>query len=144
MDKVKVNDVGLFQTISSLGKTLYDIAHGVQNPEAKHRLMDLYDALMSLKRQASDLEDEVRGLREQLRFKSEDFAFRSPFYYEKAHPDRPVCPKCFVANQQVAPMGEPYRATGIWRRCLVCGNTIEVEREAPSGFRSPRSNSWMG
>jgi hypothetical protein len=52
------------------------------------------DKLHELKQSASALEDENRELREKLRFKGEAYEFRSPLWDDKAHPDRPLCPKC--------------------------------------------------
>jgi hypothetical protein len=118
--------ITLFNAIATAAKTLDGIAQRVSKAEEKRQLMEVYDTLMDLKRQAADLEDENRNLKERLRFRSDDFEFRNPFYYEKTHPERPLCAKCY-ANQKIAPMGEPYRATGMWRRCLVCETAFEIE-----------------
>ena len=109
--------------------------------------MEVYDALMDLKRKAGDLEDENRELREKLRFKSNDFEFRNPFFFEKSHPDRPLCPKCFTAKQIIAPVTEPKdTAAGIYRRCLACGATEKVGESrkptAASGIYSG-PDDWM-
>ncbi|HXW91132.1 MAG TPA: hypothetical protein VEK33_11345 [Terriglobales bacterium] len=64
----------------------------------------MLDDLHDLKQRASELEDENRELREQLRFKSDDYGFHHPFYYKKARPEQPLCPKCF-ASGVAAPMG---------------------------------------
>jgi hypothetical protein len=127
----------LFNAIATAGKTLYEIAQGTSKLETKQQLMDVYNSLMNLKREAADLEDENRNLTERLRFKSDDFEFKNPFWYEKTHADRPLCAKCF-ATQTIAPMGEPYRATGMWRSCLVCGNAVQVERDT----NTTRGNQW--
>jgi hypothetical protein len=116
----------LFNAIATAGKTLYDVAQGVSNLDTKRQLMEVYDTLMNLKREASDLEDENHELKERLRFKGDEFEFRNPFWFEKRHPDRPLCPRCF-ANEKAAPMGEAYRAAaGMMRKCLVCENHIFV------------------
>jgi len=121
--------LALFNAIATAGKTVYEIAQGVSKLETKQQLTDVYDTLMNLKQQAADLEDENRRLKEELRFKSDDFEFNNPFWYDKAHGERPLCPKCF-ADQKVAPMSEPYRnAIGVWRRCLVCENTLQIEQD---------------
>ena len=39
--------------------------------------MEVYDQLMSLKRNTADLEDQNRELKEKLRFRSEDFDFKN-------------------------------------------------------------------
>jgi hypothetical protein len=136
----------LFNAIATTGKTLYDIAQGTSKLETKKQLMDVHDTLMSLKHEAADLEDSNRDLKERLRLKSEEFEFRNPFYYEKKYPDRPLCAKCFVGSQHVSPMAEPYRSAGVYRRCLVCDNAVQIERAHSSGFSggSGGPNSWMG
>jgi hypothetical protein len=115
----------LFNAIAAAAKTLYEITQGVSNLDTKRQLMEIYDTLMNMKREASDLEDENRNLKDRLRFKGDDFEFRNPFWFEKTHPDRPLCPKCF-ANERVGPMGEPYESFGLGtiRKCLVCDNMI--------------------
>ena len=116
--------------------------------ETKKQLDEVLDELRGLKQQASDLEDENRNLREELRFRSDEFEFKNPFYFEKEHPDRPLCAKCF-AKEVVAPMSEPYPgASGVWSRCLVCDNRVEIERSRsrsnPGPFGSPGGpEGWM-
>jgi hypothetical protein len=118
--------LALFNAIATAGKTVYDIAQGTSKIETKQQLMDVYDTLMSLKREAAELEDENRNLKERLRFNSDDFEFKNPFWYEKAHPDRPLCAKCFAA-QKIAPMSEPYEGYAtLARHCLVCRNEVAV------------------
>ena len=115
----------MFNAIASAGKALYDATQGVSNLDTKRQLTEVYDTLMDLKRAASNLEDENHELKERLRFKGDDFEFRNPFWFEKRHSDRPLCPKCF-ANEKIGPMGESYQSfgSGTIRRCLVCDNTI--------------------
>ena len=48
--------------------------------------MDVYDTLMSLKREAADLEDENRELKERLRFKNDEFELKNPFWFEHQAP----------------------------------------------------------
>jgi hypothetical protein len=138
----------LFNTITSAGKVIYEIAKGTSRLEEKQQLMRVYDTLMSLKRAAGDLEDENHNLKQKLRFKSEDFDFASPFYYEKKHPDQPLCVRCF-ANGKVGPMGMTYiTLDGSFRHCLVCDNRIQVElatrHDHGSEDGSGGPNSWMG
>lgn len=97
----------------------------------------MLDALTELKRSASELEDQNRELREKLRFKSDDYEFRTPFYYHKARLSQPLCAMCF-AQKTEGPMGE--RGQGCneaYRRCLVCNNTVEVGDSVHSARRSP-------
>lgn len=44
--------------------------------------------MRELKQSASNLEDENRELREKLRFKSDAYEFRNPFWSDKANADR--------------------------------------------------------
>jgi hypothetical protein len=140
--------LALFNTIALAGKNLYDVAQGVTKVETKHELMEIYDTLMNLKRQASDLEDENHELKRKLRFRSEEFRFQMPFYYENVHPERALCAKCYSADK-ASPMGEPYKSIDIlYRRCLVCSNVQEIGRAAASRWNSSDSDSggsdsWM-
>lgn len=119
--------LSLFNAIASAGKTIYDIAQGTSKLEQKQQLMEVYDSLMRLKRDAGEMEDEIRELKGKLRFSSDDFEFRNPLWFEKKHPDRPLCPKCF-SKQIIAPMAEPYdNGLGtIYRRCLSCETAVEI------------------
>ncbi len=109
-----------------ISKKLYELGKSIKDREAKQQVDELLDKLRELKQSASELEDENRELRENLRFKSDAYEFRSPFWYEKAHPDQPLCPKCFASNV-VAPMGAPGQGVNdAYRLCLVCNHTIEV------------------
>jgi len=104
-----------------ISKKLFELGKRVKDREIKQQIDEIADQLRELKQSASELEDQNREIRERLRFKSDDYEFRNPFYYEKAHSDRALCPKCFASNIP-APMSEirnqdsstPYRA------CLVC------------------------
>jgi hypothetical protein len=99
---------------------------------------EIADKLRELKQAASDLEDENRDLREKLRFKSDDYKFRTPFWYQKDHPERPLCHKCFAKNI-AAPMGEPGQdCSPSYRVCLACHNGIEINkvRSSPPVLRT--------
>lgn len=107
----------------------------MQLPDQKQELMGVYDTLMNLKRDSAELEDEIRELRSKLRFKSEDYEFRTPFRYLKSQPDQPLCMKCF-ARDIAAPMSEPFQSnTLIYRTCLVCSE-LEKVGESPSPHAS--------
>jgi hypothetical protein len=108
---------------------------------------EVIDELRDLKQKASELEDENRHLREKLRFNSDASDFRNPFWYEKTHPERPLCAKCF-ADEKIGPMSELRQGAGSYRRCLVCATHVEVEPFRPpagpgsrGGFGGP--NSWL-
>lgn len=100
---------------------LYGVAKDLKDRDAKQKLDGIVDELRDLKRQASELEDQNRELREKLRFKSDEFEFKKPFWYEKSHPERPLCPKCF-ANEIIAPVAEQKSFTpgNTYPRCLHC------------------------
>ena len=109
-----------------LSKKLYELGKSIKDRDIKQRLDEITDELRELKHQASMLEDANRELREKLRFKSDEFEFRTPFWYEKANPNRPLCPKCF-AQGVIGPMGQ--RGQNVnedYQACLVCNNAIEV------------------
>jgi|SRR5580658_1300608 hypothetical protein len=137
----------LFNAIASAGKTIYDIAQGTSKLEQKQQLMEVYDTLMSLKRGAGDLEDENRELKAKLRFNSDEFEFKNPLWFDRTHPERALCPKCF-SKQIIAPVAEPCdNGVAVFRRCLSCDTAIEVGRsrkpEQGSGFYAPPDDDWM-
>lgn len=120
----------LVKIVAEASKKLHELIKTVKDREIKQKLDEVLDEFRDLKHKASELEDENRELHEKLRFKSDEFEFRNPFYFEKIHPDRPLCPKCF-AKEIAAPMAEPYRSSGrVYRRCLVCEAAITQERGA--------------
>lgn len=132
----------LFNVIATAGKTIYDVAQGVSKIETKQQLMGVYDSLMDLKRQVAELEDENYNLKSKLRFKSDDFVFKMPFWYEKANPEVPLCAKCFV-DEKIAPMGEPYKGnTRTTRTCLVCKNEAIIARHEAPHQAIPHGNRW--
>jgi len=112
--------------LADLSKKLYEVTKSLKDHDAERRVDEILDELRDLKQSASRLEDENRELREKLRFKSDDYSFRTPFWYDRAHPNRALCPKCH-AKQIVGPMGEPGQGCGPdFRKCLVCNHGIEV------------------
>jgi hypothetical protein len=111
-----------------IGKKLYDLGKSLKDREARQRVEEILDEVRELKQSTSELEDENRSLREALRFKKDDFEFKSPFWYEKTHPERPLCPKCF-AKQKLGPMGERDWSDAFqkhYRACLACDNSLEA------------------
>jgi hypothetical protein len=114
------------KTAGEISKKLYEFGKGLKDRDARHKVDEIVDQVRELKQSASELEDENRELREGLRFKSDDFEFRTPFWYDRAHPKRSLCPKCFAKNI-AAPMGEPGQDTGVnYRVCLVCRESVEI------------------
>lgn len=110
----------LAKTAAEVSKKLNEVWKNAKDRETKQQIEAILDSLHDLKQEAVALEDQNRELREKLRFKSDEYEFRNPFWYHKSHPDDPLCPTCF-AKQIPAPMGK----VGIYenrRRCLVCEN----------------------
>ncbi len=130
------------KTAGELSKKLYEFGKNLKDREAKQQIDEILDGLRELKQSAANLEDENRELREKLRFKSEEFEFRSPFWYDKAHPERPLCPKCF-SKEIAAPTGKPYtiiQGGSTYRACLVCNAEFMEKRgrdEQESGVFGP-------
>lgn len=114
------------KTAGEITKKLFELEKSFKDRDAKQKIDEILDELRALKQSASELEDENRELREKLRFKSDDFEFRTPFWYDRTHPQQALCPKCF-ANKIAAPMGEPGQGCGVdYRCCLACNNSVEV------------------
>lgn len=132
---------------AEVSKKLYDLGKDIKDRDMKQRLDEILDQVRDLKRSASELEDENRTLREKLRFKSDDFEFRNPFWYEKTKPEQPLCAKCFAKNL-AAPMSELRGESSInYRKCLVCAN-VEVlggysQDEPPDYGSTGGPDSWM-
>jgi hypothetical protein len=117
------------KTAGEISKKLYDFGKSLKDRDAKQQVDEILDKVRDLKQSASELEDENRELREKLRFKSDDYDFRPPFWYDKAHPENALCPKCF-ANNIAAPMGGMGQSCGAERRrCLVCFSIFDVGSE---------------
>jgi hypothetical protein len=132
-----VTALTIAKSAGEIGKKLYEFAKSLKDREAKHKIDEIMDELRELKQQASQLEDENRELREKLRFKSDEYEFRTPFWYSKTHPERALCPKCF-AKEIAAPMGERGQGcTNDYRKCFVCDKGVEVSNPAPLRVRHP-------
>jgi len=69
--------------VGELGKKLYEFGKGLKDRETRQQLAEIESELRELKHAAEELEDQNRDLRELLRFKSDEFEFRNPFYYAK-------------------------------------------------------------
>lgn len=135
------------KTAAEISKKLFALGKRVKDHEIKQQLDEIADEVRELKQTASELEDQNRELREKLHFKGDDFEFRTPFWYEKAHPDQALCPKCFAKNIR-GQMGQPGQGgvNSSWRQCLVCDHAIEISPapSAPSAQRRvpPRFGRW--
>ena len=120
------------KTAGEVSKKLYEFGKSLKDREAKQRVDEILDQLRELKQSASELEDQNRELREKLRFKSDAFEFRNPFWYEKTNPEQLFCPKCFVQNIAV-PMRE---STGSSYRSCWCIH-INTHRITPPSRVNP-------
>ena len=122
------------KTAGEISKKLYEFGKSLKDRELKHQIDEILDNVRELKQSASELEDENRELREKLRFKSDAYEFRTPFYYDKARDNnhlQPLCPKCF-AKDIAAPMSEQgLGCAPEYRRCLVCDEVVQVENRPP-------------
>jgi hypothetical protein len=118
------------KTAGDISKKLYEFGRTLKDRDAKQHVDEIVDNLRDLKQRASELEDENRELREKLRFKSDEYQFRIPFWYHKEQqPTQPLCPKCFASGTP-APMGEPGRGCSRQaRKCLVCALIVQVVDE---------------
>src|SRR5262249_9439351 len=113
----------LAKTAAQLMTKLYNFGKTIKDRGLQQQIDEMVDQLRDLKQAASQLEDENRELREKARFKSDDYEFRDNFWYEKQHPDRPLCPVCF-SKGIAGPVDEPYQ--GKYRCCLVCGKATDI------------------
>jgi hypothetical protein len=119
----------LAKAAGEIGKSLSALRKNLKDHEIKQQIDEILDRVHELKQSAADLEDQDRELREKLRFKSDGYEFRTPFWYEKSKPEQALCPKCFAKNI-AAPMGLPGQDCGHeFRRCLVCKDFLQVRRE---------------
>lgn len=128
------------KTAGEISKKLYEFGKGLKDRDLKQQVDEITDQVRELKQSASELEDENRDLREKLRFKSDEYEFRTPFWYHKSQPDQALCPKCFASNV-AAPMRELQPGAEA-RRCLVCHDNVMVRSVSSSGFYGPPRGSW--
>lgn len=134
--------LSIAKTAGEILKRLYDFGKTLRDRDARQQLDEIMDKIRELKQSAYELEDENHVLREKLRFKSEEYEFRTPFYYHTAESDRPLCPKCFASNIP-APMGEPGQGcSSNYRRCLVCKNSVQVRPDTPKQLERAPVRSW--
>jgi hypothetical protein len=116
----------LVKSVADVSKKLNEVWKGLKDRETKQQVEAILDNLHDLKQSAAKLEDENRELRDKLRFKSDYYVFRTPFWYGKDNPIQAFCAKCFT-QQIAAPMGEPgVGCNEAYRRCLACHNTVQV------------------
>jgi hypothetical protein len=128
--------LSIAKAAGDISKKLYELGKSVKDRETRQHIDEIVDQLRDLKQSASELEDDNRALREKLRFRSDEYDFRTPFWYSKQHPNRPLCAKCF-AKGIAAPMGEPgLQCDPDYRRCLVCSEFVPF-RQRSEVFSDP-------
>jgi hypothetical protein len=93
----------LATTMGELSKKLYEFGKNLKDRAARQKVEEMLDALNDLKQRAAVLEDENRELREQLRFKTDEFEFRSPFWTRR-------CTLKGHFAQSALPTGRPRRS----------------------------------
>lgn len=114
----------IVKTAGEATKKLYEFAKSIKDREQRQKIEVILDELRHLKHQASLLEDENGELREKLRFKSDEYEFRTPFWYRKDdRSETPLCPKCF-SKHTAAPVGRA--ANPEHPMCLVCATFFSV------------------
>ena len=103
------------KTAGEISKKLFEFGKTLKDREAKQHVDEIVDNLRDLKQRASEFGRDRTSSRmdERNRLKSDEYEFRNPFWYHKAHPKQRLCPKCF-AKGIAAAMGDTSD------RCLVC------------------------
>lgn len=131
--------ISLATNVTNLMKTLFGVAKEQQRQEVKDQIIEVIDALQELKLRAVELEDQNRELKEKLRFKSDDFDYREPFYFEKSKPNVLLCPRCFVEHKRAAPMSYQVRDDDgtVFRKCNVCDKITYEQRGQPRPYNPP-------
>jgi hypothetical protein len=131
------------KTAAEISTKLEAFIKTLKDRQTKQQVEAIWDNVQDLKRLASKLEDENRDLRERLRFKTDDFEFRAPFYYDKArNTEQPLCPKCF-ASGKAGPMGEPGQGCNPnYRRCLVCDASVQIAPSTSSFFATGKPSRF--
>jgi len=116
------------KSAAEISNKLNELWKAAKDRETKQQIEVILDKLHELKQSASALEDQNRELREKLRFKSDEYEFRTPFWYAKKNPNQALCAKCF-SKEVAAPMDEPgHGCSPDYRLCLVCGNSVEINQ----------------
>lgn len=116
-----VSSFKIANTAADLSKKLFELAKAIKDRNIKQKLDEVLDELRSLKQQASELEDENRAIKEKARFNEDNYEFRNPFWFDKKHLDRALCPKCY--SQKIAAPMSKTRNDGS-KYCLVCRGSI--------------------
>lgn len=137
-------------------KNARDLAKDSSNHDLKAAISDLYDEVLNTKERVLDLDEEVRRLKAELARKDEFIGPTEPhgYFFYKARPDEPLCPKCFQASRQ-HPVFLSLLTNldgGQYRSCLQCGfdnwekprphSSESVITGRPSLFHQSKSSVW--
>jgi hypothetical protein len=105
-------------------KNAVDLAKASTDHALKSAVSELYDSLLDVKARVLDLDEAVRGLREELARKDEiegpDEA--NGYFFIKSRPEQPLCPKCYQSTPSSTVFLSPIRNVndGNMRLCTVC------------------------
>lgn len=116
------------QLVSGLvasAKNVLDLAKASSDHALKASVNELYDSVLDVKGRVLDLDEEKRSLKAELARKDEFIGPIEPYgyFFYKARPDEPLCPKCFQASPQ-RPVFLSLLTNldgGQYRNCLQCG-----------------------
>jgi hypothetical protein len=128
-------------------KNARDLAKDTSNNDLKAAISDLYDEVLNIKERVLDLDEENRGLKEQLARKVdiEGPDETNGYFFFKDRPDNPLCPKCFQSVQSnTVFLGPLHEWNGGKRRsCTVCGyHRMETPMKPRSIRMVPRTGVW--
>jgi hypothetical protein len=115
---------GLISSTISALRNARDLAKDSSDRELKEVIGDAYDGLLSLKEKTLDMDQEIRGLKEQLAQKAKFTEPTPPFGYvyraDDIHRNYPLCPTCSLK-----------------------GGYLETESYGPATRRSCRMCPWF-
>jgi hypothetical protein len=149
MDIAPLATAQLVASVVNTVRAARDLARDTTNHELKEKIGEVYDGLMDLRERLFNLDEENRQLKAELEKKAEIEGPVPPFgyFFDKRHPDAPLCPKCYQqSDSRVSFMGplQPWNR-GERRLCRNCGHGI-YEKEMDLSPRSPQSrrpyNTW--
>lgn len=131
----------LVATVVSTVKTVRDLARDTSNHELKEKIGEVFEGLMDLRERLLNLDEENRQLKEELNKKADIEGPVPPFgyFFDKRHPDEPLCPKCYQgSDSRLSFMGPLHTWNhGERRICRLCGHMI-YEKEMDFLARPPQ------
>jgi hypothetical protein len=134
-------------SVVSTVKAARDLAKDISNHELKEKIGDIYKGLNDLRQRILDLDEENRNLKAELAKRAETDGPVPPFgyYFDKRHPDSPLCPKCYQSSDsRLAFMGpqEPWGNGALRRKCQLCGHVIDEIKPKPYRNDPTPYNPW--